>query len=269
MLAPVMIALRPSRRTSICLPPLHGVQAGTLRRMPRKRQSRRSQEASKVPHGVRQETGGPLRKKEWRFARSAFTCFLGGPPVSRRSSVWNLPSFLATPSVRRRRSHLLRQRRHAVPLAAPASAAAGRDTGRSPAWCTASAPGSAASPPTIAKPSGRRSSEPAPLPSISGRPVSIAAIVVIRIGRKRSRQAWRIASSGVIAVAPLGGDGEVHHHDAVLLHDADQQDDADQRDHRQVVVRPASASAARRRRPTAAWTGWSAAGCSSRTGCPG
>ena len=31
----------------------------------------------------------------------------------------------------------------------------------------------------------------------------------------------------------LGLDGEVDHHDAVLLDDADQQNDADQRDHRQ------------------------------------
>ena len=31
-------------------------------------------------------------------------------------------------------------------------------------------------------------------------------------------------------------DGEVHHHDAVFLHDADQQNDADQRHHRQIDV---------------------------------
>ena len=46
-------------------------------------------------------------------------------------------------------------------------------------------------------PSGRRSSEPAPVPSISGSAPSIAASVVIRIGRKRSRQAWRMASRGL------------------------------------------------------------------------
>ncbi len=53
------------------------------------------------------------------------------------------------------------------------------------------------SPPTIAKPSGLRSSDPAPFPNISGRPLSSAAIVVIRMGRKRSRQAWRMAFNGV------------------------------------------------------------------------
>ena len=45
-------------------------------------------------------------------------------------------------------------------------------------------------PPTIVRPSGWRSSEPVPVPSISGSAPNSAAIVVIRIGRKRSRQAW-------------------------------------------------------------------------------
>ena len=45
------------------------------------------------------------------------------------------------------------------------------------------------SPPTIVTPSGWRSSEPVPVPSISGNAANSAAIVVIRIGRKRSRQA--------------------------------------------------------------------------------
>ncbi len=44
-------------------------------------------------------------------------------------------------------------------------------------------------PPTIATPSGRRSSDPVPLPSISGSAPNRAAMVVIMIGRKRSRQA--------------------------------------------------------------------------------
>ena len=52
------------------------------------------------------------------------------------------------------------------------------------------------SPPTIEMPSGRRSSEPVPEPSASGKPPSNAASVVIMIGRKRSRQAWWIDSSG-------------------------------------------------------------------------
>ncbi len=50
------------------------------------------------------------------------------------------------------------------------------------------------------------------------------------IGRKRSRQAWKIASSGAEAAVALGLQREVDHHDGVFLHDADQQHDADQRD---------------------------------------
>src|ERR1035437_4659029 len=53
-------------------------------------------------------------------------------------------------------------------------------------------------PPTIAMPSGRRSSEPVPPPRASGRPPRRAAIVVIVIGRNRRRQAWKIASSGFL-----------------------------------------------------------------------
>ena len=45
----------------------------------------------------------------------------------------------------------------------------------------------------MATPSGRRSSEPVPVPSISGNAASIAANVVIRIGRKRSTAALAIA----------------------------------------------------------------------------
>ena len=47
-------------------------------------------------------------------------------------------------------------------------------------------------------PSGERSSEPVPLPSISGSAPTRAATVVMRIGRKRSRQAWWMASCGVL-----------------------------------------------------------------------
>ena len=55
--------------------------------------------------------------------------------------------------------------------------------------CKASASGLPVSPPTMAMPSGRRSSEPTPLPNASGKPPNNAAIVVIMIGRKRSRHA--------------------------------------------------------------------------------
>ena len=47
-------------------------------------------------------------------------------------------------------------------------------------------------------PSGRRSSEPAPWPSAIGSAPNSAAIVVIMIGRKRSRQASWIASRGLL-----------------------------------------------------------------------
>ena len=41
----------------------------------------------------------------------------------------------------------------------------------------------------MAMPSGRRSSEPRPVPTASGMPPSSAAMVVIMMGRKRSRLA--------------------------------------------------------------------------------
>ncbi len=47
-------------------------------------------------------------------------------------------------------------------------------------------------------PSGRRNSEPVPVPNASGRAPNSAAMVVIMMGRKRSRQAWRMASSGFL-----------------------------------------------------------------------
>ncbi|CNU45384.1 Uncharacterised protein [Salmonella enterica subsp. enterica serovar Bovismorbificans] len=53
-------------------------------------------------------------------------------------------------------------------------------------------------PPTIAIPNGRRNSAPTPVLNINGNAPSNAASVVIRIGRKRSRQAWKIASRGLI-----------------------------------------------------------------------
>ncbi len=46
----------------------------------------------------------------------------------------------------------------------------------------------------MAMPSGRRISAPSPAPSASGSAPSMAASVVIMIGRKRSRQASKIAS---------------------------------------------------------------------------
>ena len=61
-------------------------------------------------------------------------------------------------------------------------------------------------------------------------------MVVIRIGRKRSRQACRIASTRRHALDALGLEREVDHHDGVLLDDADQQDDADDGDDVEIVA---------------------------------
>ena len=52
------------------------------------------------------------------------------------------------------------------------------------------------SPPTIVTPRGWRSSDPMPVPSMSGTAERRAAIVVIRMGRNLRRQAWKIASRG-------------------------------------------------------------------------
>ena len=45
-------------------------------------------------------------------------------------------------------------------------------------------------------PSGRRNS--APVPSASGKPLNSTAMVVMMIGRNRSRQAWKMAASGLL-----------------------------------------------------------------------
>ena len=54
------------------------------------------------------------------------------------------------------------------------------------------------------------------------------------MGRKRSSAALRMASRRRQMLVALGRDGEVHHHDAVLLDDADQQDDADHGDQAEI-----------------------------------
>jgi hypothetical protein len=59
-------------------------------------------------------------------------------------------------------------------------------------------------------------------------PIS-AAIVVIMIGRKRMRQASKIACAGAdVRRLRCAVEREVDHHDRVLLDDADQHDDADE-----------------------------------------
>ena len=95
----------------------------------------------------------------------------------------------------------------------------------------------------------------APCPSASGRPPSIAAIVVIMIGRKRSRQACVDRLVGLQSRARSASSAKSIIMMRVLLDDADQQDDADQRDDARDRSGTASAPAARRRRPTAASRG--------------
>ena len=61
-------------------------------------------------------------------------------------------------------------------------------------------------------------------------------MVVIMIGRKRSSAARRIGVIRRQVFVPLGDDGEIDEHDAVLLHDTDEQDDADQRDQAEIEM---------------------------------
>ena len=62
-------------------------------------------------------------------------------------------------------------------------------------------------------------------------------MVVIMMGRKRTRQASKMASAGDSAVHALGFEGEIDHHDGVLLDDADQHDDSDERVDIELVVK--------------------------------
>jgi len=54
------------------------------------------------------------------------------------------------------------------------------------------------SPPMMVMPSGRRNSDPVPVPSARGKAPSMAANVVIRMGRKRNRLASKMASRGLL-----------------------------------------------------------------------
>ena len=58
---------------------------------------------------------------------------------------------------------------------------------------------------------------------------SNAAMVVIMMGRKRTRHASWIAAAGVKMARALSLHREVDHHDAVLLHETHKHDDADKR----------------------------------------
>ena len=101
-------------------------------------------------------------------------------------------------------------------------------------------------------PSGRRSSEPTPVPRASGTPPSSAAIVVIMIGPEAQQAGLVDGFARRLALLALGFQREVDHHDGVLLHDADEQDDADQGDDAEIGAaeqqRQQRADAGRRQR---------------------
>ena len=61
----------------------------------------------------------------------------------------------------------------------------------------------------------------------------------MRIGRKRSSEASKMASTEFLPCSALGFECEVDNHDAVLLDDADQQDDADDGDDVEVLAEEA------------------------------
>ena len=91
-------------------------------------------------------------------------------------------------------------------------------------------------PPTIVKPSGWRNSEPGAVAQHQRH-----AAEQRRHGRHHDRteaQERRLADrlGRRQAFLALGGDGEVDHHDAVLLHDADEQDRADEGDEAEFVA---------------------------------
>ena len=82
-------------------------------------------------------------------------------------------------------------------------------------------------------PSGCRNSDPVPRPSASGKPPNSAAMVVIMMGRKRSRRSLKNRFFGRLVLFAFRLQRKVDHHDGVFLYDADQQDDPDQTHHAQ------------------------------------
>ena len=119
-------------------------------------------------------------------------------------------------------------------------------------------------PPTIAMPSGRRSSTRAP-PQRQRH--------AAQKGRQRRHhdraesQQTRLKDRflGRLAMLALVLQRKVDHHDRVLLHDADQQNDADQRDHAEIIRGSHQCQQARPRPPTAASKESSAGGYSFHT----
>ena len=86
-------------------------------------------------------------------------------------------------------------------------------------------------PPMMAIPSGRRNSDPVPVPTASGNAPSMAAMVVIRMGRKRNMHASIDGIARVLPFIALCRQSEIHHHNGILLDDSDQQNDSDDRDY--------------------------------------
>ena len=95
-------------------------------------------------------------------------------------------------------------------------------------------------------PSGRRNSEPVPVPSASGRAPNIAAMVVIMMGAETQQTGLEDGLHRALALVALGLKRKVDHHDSVLLHNANEQDNADHGDEVQRVLQSISASRAPR-----------------------
>ncbi len=85
-------------------------------------------------------------------------------------------------------------------------------------------------------PSGWRSSEPMPEPSISGKAPNSAATVVIRMGRKRSSAAWWMASVGDLPSLRSASSAKSIIMMAFFLTMPIKQNDADDRDDVEVVA---------------------------------
>jgi hypothetical protein len=83
-------------------------------------------------------------------------------------------------------------------------------------------------------PSGRRSSEPVPVPRARGRAAQQGGHRGHQDGPQPPQAGLVDGFAGGAAFAPLEIERDVDDHDRVLLDDADEQDDADHRDDRQL-----------------------------------
>ncbi len=93
------------------------------------------------------------------------------------------------------------------------------------------------SPPMMVIPSGRRSSDPVPVPSASGSAPKQRRHGGHQDGPETQQAGLEDRIARALAFIAFGGDRKIDHQDRVLLHDADQQDDSDDRDHAQIGVR--------------------------------